>query len=455
MGALSPVDLIFLSLEKRQQPMHVGALMLFRLPENASADFVYQLAESIRKSRAVPVPPFNQMLDGLFWDEDPEFDVDHHFRHISLPKPGRIRELLTYVSHEHSALIDRAKPLWECHLIEGIEDQRFAMYFKIHHALVDGIAGMRLLQRSLSTSPTDSNAVPPWVLRSQRPRKPPLASIGTGAKVMAAVRDQVHMAPNVLREVWISLQDQRRNPDCVSIFQAPRSILNQPVSSSRRFAAQSYALPRLTKTAKQLGVTLNDMVLAVCSGALRSYLLNQRVLPKKPLIAMVPVSLRKDESDSGNQISMILANLATHKPDAMARLSMIHRSVNNSKSRFGRMSQGEIINYSGILYSIAGLNLVTGILPKIQSFNLVISNVPGPREPLYWNGAMLEGMYPVSIVLDGMALNITLTTYLDKLEVGIIACRKNLPHIQSLLTLLEEQIQVYEQLAAQGLSIHS
>ena len=305
---------------------------------------------------------------------------------------------------------------------------------------------MRLLQKSLSVSPTDRHAAPPWVIRTPRNRNS-LAKLSAGAKFIRTMRDQMHIAPNVMREVWGALQDQRHNPDYVSIFQAPRSILNQPVSASRRFAAQSYSLSRLQSVAKKLGVTLNDIVLAICSGAIRGYLLNQRALPKKPLIAMVPISLRKDESDSGNQISMILANLATHKVDPIERLAMIRRSMNNAKNRFGRMSQSEIINYSGIVYSIAGLNLLTGVLPKVQAFNLVISNVPGPKEPLYWNGAMLDAMYPVSIVLDGQAINITLTSYLDKLEVGIIACRKTLPHIQTLLTLLEDQIQTYEQLA--------
>lgn len=151
MRALSPVDMLFLTLEKRQQPMHVGGLFLFRIPQNAPADYVHQLVEDIRNSRAIPVPPFNQVLNGMFWDEDDEFDIDQHFRHISLPRPGRIRELLIYISQEHSALIDRAKPLWECHIIEGIEDNRFAMYFKMHHAMVDGIAGMRLLENHCHT----------------------------------------------------------------------------------------------------------------------------------------------------------------------------------------------------------------------------------------------------------------------------------------------------------------
>ena len=266
--------------------------------------------------------------------------------------------------------------------------------------------------------------------------------------MLGLVNEQLQAVPNVTREVISSIRDLRANPDCVSVFQAPRSILNQPVSASRRFAAQSYALQRFRSVAKKLGMTINDVILAVCSGAVRAYLLNQRALPKKPLIAMVPVSLRQDGSDSGNQITMILANLATHRPDPIERIEMIHRSVQNSKKRFSRMSPTEIINYSGIIYSVAGLNLVSGILPKLQAFNLTISNVPGPREPMYWNGAQLDAMYPVSIVMDGQAINITLTSYMDKLEVGITACRKTLPRIQSLLSLLEDEIKTFEQLTA-------
>jgi diacylglycerol O-acyltransferase len=448
MRALSPIDMLFLTLEKRQQPMHVGGLFLFRLPENAPTDYVHQLVQDMRNSRAIPVAPFNQVLDGLFWNEDDEFDIDQHFRHISLPRPGRIRELLTYISQEHSALIDRAKPLWECHIIEGIEGGRFAMYFKMHHAMVDGIAGMRLVEKSFSHSPEDKHIVPIWAVKNNKLKRPKTNPISKTAKIMGVLTEQVHTAPTVTREVFTALKELRTNPDYVSAFQAPRSILNQPVSSSRRFAAQSYALPRLRTVAKKLGVTINDMVLAICSGAMRSYLLNQRALPKKPLIAMVPISLRKDDTDSGNQISMILANLATHKADPMERLAMIRRSVINAKDRFGRMSKTEIINYSGIVYSVAGFNLMTGVLPKLQAFNLVISNVPGPREALYWNGAELDALYPVSIVMDGQAMNITLTSYMDKLEVGIIACRRTLPRIQSLLSLLEDEIQNFEHLTA-------
>ncbi|MEG0489460.1 MAG: WS/DGAT domain-containing protein, partial [Acinetobacter sp.] len=160
-------------------------------------------------------------------------------------------------------------------------------------------------------------------------------------------------------------------------------------------------------------------------------------------------SLRDDDSDMSNRITMILANLGTHKEHPEERLEIIRRSVQNSKTRFKRMNSDQILNYSAFVYGLAGLNIASGMMPKRQAFNVIISNVPGPREPLYWNGAKLDALYPASIVLDGQALNITMTSYLDKLEVGLTGCRKSLPKLQNLLTHLENEIQKFEQLIAE------
>lgn len=387
----------------------------------------------------------------MFWDEDQQFDLDHHFRHIALPKPGRIRELLTYISQEHSALIDRAKPLWTCHIIEGIEGNRFAMYFKIHHAMVDGIAGMRLVEKSLSHDPHGKSIVPPWCVEGPRAKRLKAPKVSRIKGVLSTLKGQLESTPRVIYELSQTvLKDMGRNPDYVSSFQAPSSILNQRVSASRRFAAQSFEFERLRRISKALGVTINDIVLAICSGALREYLISQDALPKKPLIAMVPASVRSDDSDVSNRITMILANLGTHKEDPLERLKIVRRSVLNAKERFKRMNANQILNYSAFVYGAAGLNIASGLMPKRQAFNLVISNVPGPQEPLYWNGARLEALYPASIVLDGQALNITMTSYLDKLEVGLTACRNSLPKMQNLLTHLEDEIQRFERIVDGG-----
>lgn len=444
MRPLHPIDFIFLSLEKRQQPMHVGGLFLFKIPDDAPQTFMQDLVADIRNSKSAPIPPFNNKLDGLFWDEDEHFDLEHHFRHIALPHPGRIRELLVYVSQEHSSLIDRAKPLWSCHIIEGIEGNRFAMYFKIHHAMVDGVAAMRLISKSLSNDPQAKRIVPPWCIEGSRKRQnqPKANRI---KNIIGGIKGQLQATPRVMTELSKTVfQDMGRNPDYVSSFQAPHSILNQRVSSSRRFAAQSFDLDRFRHISKALGVTINDVVLAVCSGALREYLLSQNALPKKPLVAMVPASIRDDDSALSNRITMILANLATNQEDPIERMNVIRRSVQNAKQRFKRMNSSEILNYSAFVYGPAGLNILSGVMPKRQAFNIVISNVPGPTEPLYWNGATLDALYPASIVLDGQALNITMTSYLDKLEVGLTGCRHALPKMQTLLTHLEDEIQRFE-----------
>ena len=450
MRPLHPIDFIFLNLEKRQQPMHVGGLFLFEIPEHAPSTFIQDLVADIRNSKSIPVPPFNNLLNGFFWDEDEDFDIDHHFRHIALPHPGRIRELLVYISQEHSALIDRAKPLWTCHIIEGIEGNRFAMYFKIHHAMIDGVAGMRLVEKSFSKDPNAKTIIPPWCVEGKRAKRLKETKLGKVKKIFGALKGQVEAAPKVTQELFQTVfKEMGKNPDYVSSFQAPSSLFNQRVSSSRRFAAQSFELDRFRNISKALGVTINDVILAVCSGALRDYLITQDALPKKPLIAMVPASLRDDDSDMSNRITMILANLGTHKERPEERLEIIRRSVQNSKTRFKRMNSDQILNYSAFVYGLAGLNIASGIMPKRQAFNVIISNVPGPREPLYWNGAKLDALYPASIVLDGQALNITMTSYLDKLEVGLTGCRKSLPKLQNLLTHLENEIQKFEQLIAE------
>ena len=417
MRPLHPIDFIFLNLEKRQQPMHVGGLFLFEIPEHASSTFIQDLVSDIRNSKSIPVPPFNNRLNGLFWDEDEEFDIDHHFRHIALPHPGRIRELLVYISQEHSALIDRAKPLWTCHIIEGIEGNRFAMYFKIHHAMIDGVAGMRLLEKSFSKDPNSKSIIPPWCVEGKRAKRLKETKFSKIKNIVSTIKGQIEVTPKVTQELCQTIfKEMGKNPDYVSSFQAPSSLFNQRVSSSRRFAAQSFELDRFRDIS---------------------------------LIAMVPASLRDDDSDVSNRITMILANLGTHKDNPLERLEIIKRSVQNAKNRFKRMNANQILNYSAFVYGAAGLNIASGIMPKHQAFNVIISNVPGPREPLYWNGAKLDAMYPASIVLDGQALNITMTSYLDKLEVGLTGCRRTLPKMQNLLTHLEDEIQHFEFLIRQ------
>ena len=451
MKTLSPVDQLFLYLEKRQQPMHVAGLQLFSFPEGAGPKYVSELARSIREYSS-PEPPFNQRLTRRFgqyqWMEDQQFDMDHHFRHEALPKPGRIRELLSLVSAEHSNLLDRERPLWEAHLIEGIRGRQFALYTKVHHSVVDGISAMRMGMRALSPDPEERDLPPVWAYKPKKRGRGlpsnPVDAVSSLARLTTGASRQIATVPALAREIYSVTQKAKDDPNFVSIFQAPDTILNQCITGSRRFAAQSYSLDRLKRLSGAFNCTLNDVVLSMCGHALREYLISQNALPDRPLIAMVPMSLRKDDSAGGNQIAMILANLGTHICDPANRLRVVQASVREAKKRFSQMSPEEILNFTALSMAPTGLNLLTGLAPKWRTFNVIISNVPGPREPLYWNGARLEGMYPVSIVLDRIALNMTLTSYRGQIEFGLIACRRTLPSMQRLLDYLEQSIRELE-----------
>ena len=242
MRLLTAVDQLFLLLESRKQPMHVGGLFLFELPQdgqNEDGDFVNQLVQQMQTATVPPSFPFNQVLDRLvFWKEDEEFDVEHHFRHVALPNPGRVRELLMYISKEHSRLLDRAMPLWECHIIEGIlpesegRPERFALYFKIHHSLVDGVAAMRLVEKSLSQSPTEPVSLPIWSLIA-RHRKSVDKLLPADRSITSILKEQL----STIKPVFTELLDNFKHGDdegYVGTFDAPMSILNQRISASRR-----------------------------------------------------------------------------------------------------------------------------------------------------------------------------------------------------------------------------
>jgi diacylglycerol O-acyltransferase len=270
-------------------------------------------------------------------------------------------------------------------------------------------------------------------------------------RLVAVLGKQVGTVPALARELRKLMDRSQRHADHVSIFQAPSCPLNERITGSRRFAAQSYSLPRMKALAKAFDATLNDAVLAVCSGALRRYLSGLDALPDTPLVALVPVSLRKDDggdsADAGNQIAMILANLGTHLADPSERFRVIKASLSEGKQRHAQMSPEESLNFAALMLAPTFLNMVTGLAPQLHAFNVVISNVPGPKQPLYWNGARMVGMYPVSLVIDRMALNITLTSYVDSLEFGIIGCRRTLPSMQRLLEHIERSIAELESAA--------
>lgn len=450
MKLIAPADALFLYAEQRRQPMHVAGLQLYTLPDDAPPDFSTTMVEQMRRYPQ-PQPPYNlrPVFRGTwFWQVDDQFDLDHHLRHLSLPRPGRIRELLAMVSRLHGSLMDRSRPLWETSIIEGLEDGRVAIYSKLHHAMFDGVAATLEARKSLSDDPTETEMPPPWA----RPRAPrgerdsalaqPVATFNTLLRSLNAnYRILPGMARGLRDLVWL------KQPRAVAAlpYQAPPSMLNVRISSSRRFAAQSYPLARMRAVGKASGATLNDVALAMCAGALREYMLSHNALPDAPLITMVPVSVRAaDGPEGGNQVSVILVNLATHIADPAARLRAIVASTQAAKQRMAQMTRVEQIAYAATALSPMAVTSMVGLDRFHPAFNLVISNVPGPRETLYWNGARLDESYPVSIPIEGQALNITLTSYREAVAFGYTACRRSVPQMQRLLDYTEQALVALE-----------
>jgi diacylglycerol O-acyltransferase len=449
MKLISPTDSMFLIGESREHPMHVAGLALFEPPEGSGPDFVGDMHQAMVANEDFQ-PTFRKhpgrLLGGISnvaWAFDDEVDIDYHLRRSALPRPGRIRELLELTSRLHGTLLDRHRPLWEAHLVEGLEDGRFAVYTKIHHALLDGISAQRLTIRSMTPDPDDREMRVPWTLGPKRRSKEAGPSRSALQSIIGAVGSVVgsvaSLAPSTLSVARAALLEQQLTLP----FRAPKTMFNVPIGGARRVAAQSWPLERFRAIKSAAGVTVNDVVLAMCSGALRAYLLEENALPETPLVAMVPVSLRTaDEQDAGgNMVGTILCNLATDIADAANRLDAINTSMRDNKKVFAELPRNQALALSAFLTSGIALALVPGFVSSAPPpFNIVISNVPGAREPMYWKGARLDGNYPLSIALDGQALNITLTNNADNLDFGLVGCRRSIPHLQRLLLHLDDSL---------------
>jgi diacylglycerol O-acyltransferase len=464
---LSLLDANFLMAENRETPMHVGGVHLYTYPEGVNKRKFLAALKEILLSGDDLRPPFNQRLSSnllsranvaFSWETDKDIDLEYHVRHSALPKPGRYRELFTLISRLHSTLLDRNRPLWEMHLIEGLANNQFATYLKIHHCAMDGISAMHATQSMYSRSPEGRTDYSPLSRQSWEKYKKELLPSGAAApitrqdirslsgRITAQIGSGVNLAGALLKygNVWIG----GGRPLNVPWHSVPHAKISSSVSGSRRFIAQTWPYTRIRTVGKALGGTLNDAVLAMCAGGLRRYLDQVGELPEKPLKAMVPLSLRVEgDLESANAVGFIVANLGTHLADPGERFETILQSVQAGKKVYAGLSAGEAALFTQLTSSPIVLTTLLGLGELLPAYNLVISNVPGSRKAMYWNGAHVEGVYPASIVLHGQALNITLVSYMDQLDFGIIACRRSLPHVQRLLDHLEDALCELEDLA--------
>ncbi len=456
---LNPLDAAWIMTESRATPNHVGGLLIFSLPADAPRDYMRRLMHDFRTFRGFSAP-WNRRLRYAFtlnpvpeWVEDDDVDLEYHVRHAALPWPGGERELGELVGRLQSTPVDLSRPPWECTLIEGLEGKRFALFVKMHHSLIDGISGMRMLQQAMSTDPAKSLALPPfWSAPEGTPAQARRqAPVPTMANVMAAaaqaLRGQLSSAPQLLAAFGKMIRRVGERGEGLALpFDAPLSVLNGRVREKRRFATQQFPMERLRALADAAGCTLNDVVLAICGGSLRRFLLERDSLPDKPLTAGIPVSVRpKDDQGTGNAISFIVATLGTDIEDAAERLAAIRASVRHAKAHVQGLPRQAMMQYTVLLMAPTIVTLLSGIGGRTRPmFNITISNVPGPDKPLYFRGARLEAIYPASIVTHGQALNITCESYAGTMNFGYTGCHASVPSLQKLAVYSAEALDELE-----------
>ncbi|CAN5274710.1 wax ester/triacylglycerol synthase family O-acyltransferase [soil metagenome] len=458
MRQLSGLDTMFLNLEQPGQPLHVASI-IFIDPSTAEEGFGYETVVDTYRNRLHLLPPFRWRLvttplglDHPFWIDDPDFDLEYHVRRIAVPPPGDPRTLADIVARIHARPLDRSRPLWETYVIEGLPDGRIGILSKNHHATIDGVSGADILGVLLDLEPT--SPVPGYrepMDREAPPRE--LQMLARSAKGLA--KQPVRMGRMAVRAAGalplLGRMAERAAPQRLRgrlgeglmakpHMQAPPSPFNGSISPHRRFAYGSIPLKDVKRIKDAYGCKLNDVVMALTAGALRRYLLRTGGLPEEPLQAMVPISVRLPDQhgEAGNQVNALIAVLPTHLAEPHERLASAAAAMDVAKS--GNAVPATVLRdftqfATPALAATAARTIARlGWADRLRTpFNVVVSNVPGPPVPLYLGGARMEGIYPVSAIYDGVGLNVTLFSYRDELQFGLVADREMVPDIWDMM----------------------
>jgi WS/DGAT/MGAT family acyltransferase len=469
MQQLTGLDAAFLALDSPTAYGHVGSVSILEPPEGGEALTLERLTELI-ESRLHLVPPFRRRLvevpfglDQPYWIEDPDFDIEFHVRELALPAPGDDHQLAVQAVRLHARPLDRRRPLWETYLIHGLQGGRQAIYVKVHHAAIDGVSGNDLLAALMDTSPEprEIDEPDPW-----RPETEPgaaqllahsAASLATNPVRAARVSvDIVRSLPAIVgspARPWLPLIDRfllRRNRGVVLSAPpliAPSTPFNKNIGPHRRWAFTSVPLAEVKAIKNAAGVTVNDVVMALCAGALRTWLQKHDALPDGPLVAAVPVSIRTEEQKGthGNRVSAVITSLPTHLAEPAARLAAVHEGMRVAKEQHNALPADlltDIAEFSMPALANQANRLATRLrlLERVPPFNLIISNVPGPNVDLYLAGARLDGIYPLSAIADGQGLNLTVLGSNGKLNFGALADRDLVPDVGLIIDALKDDI---------------
>jgi diacylglycerol O-acyltransferase len=455
MKVLSGVDGAFLHLETPETPMHVGSLHLLDLPVGYRGDLHADIKRQMR-NRLHLAPVFTRKLAPMplqfanpVWVEDDEVDLDYHVQRVTLPSPGTQAQLEDCAGRLHSELLDRNRPLWRLAVIDGLQTGQVAYYIQVHHAVVDGQAGVLLGQALFDLTPQPRHIPRSKASEAERPGGFELAAAALKHDVGQYIKFLRHL-PDVVK----TLAGMAGAPPGgakglrgQNLSFGPKTPLNVPITGERGFAAVSIALDTLKQLAATHEAKLNDIVLALCSGALRRYLANHDGIPKKPLIAAMPISLREaGNTDYTTQATMSMVNLNTHLADPVKRLRAIRDAAGAVKA-LAKRARGvtptdfPTIGAPWLLHGLAllyGRSGIAGAMPPIA--NVAISNVPGPQVPLYAAGARMSTYWPLSIVEHGQGLNITVLSYAGAMGFGFTTARCAVPDARELSAALLEAL---------------
>lgn len=442
MEKLSAQDAGFLKIESPHCPFHVAGLMILKLPENASPGYLRRLAAKCGRLNEL-WPVFDKKLShpqdiaNASWVAAEDYSPERHVFHYALPQPGRMEDLMALVTRAHERPLDRGRPLWELHIVEGLARNRFAIYCKVHHALVDGVGAMKMLQGMFSDTPAGRLTFATAHHVSRADHHSLVARLGKAGKGLLkqyrAIPELSRLIANMGADAIKGNEDAMRLP-----FTAPRTLFNTELDSSRSLVICDLPCNQVKKTARAMGGSVNDVLLAVCGGALRDYLLEQKALPRKSLVAGMPVSLKSASADVGNKLSYIMCPFFTQEPDVLRRLQRIIKTTSRAKRELASVSVTAAEDYYALVMGPTILLTVTGNATRVRpAINAIFSNVPGARQKLYLEGAELEALYPLSVVTDAMGLNITVVSHANKLCFAIASCPRDQPGIEGLGQLLK------------------
>lgn len=476
MRQLTALDQQFLALEDARHFGHVGALAVLDPATAPSGTLTLEDLEQLISERLPLVPPFHWRLaqvpfdlDYDYWIDDPDFDLDFHVRELALPPDATDVQLGEQVARIFARPLDRSRPLWELYLIHGLPAGRVAVMTKIHHAVIDGMSGAEIMGALLDLSPEGRERPPrPHGDRERPPSELEMLArgvIGLPRYPVRLLQSIPRALPNVgevpslgaipgLKRVGrLAARTQRALGGGSRVvgrrdLVPPRTSFNGRISAHRRFAFGRISLERVKAVKNRYGCTVNDVIVSICAGAVRRWLLQHQELPRVPLVGQIPVSVRKESQVGtfGNRILLMTAPLYTNDPDPVRRLRRTHNALAEMKERHRALPAGLLQDANQFipptLFSRAA-RLTFSIASSGRgrpAWNLVVSNVPGPQFPLYLAGARLEANYPISVITDGMGLNITVMSYRGSLDFGVVADREQMPDLWSLIGWLDEAL---------------